>query len=194
MAITDQQWLDHANQNVQEFGNRQIMLKGVVSPPGSLPAPIGAFYKNQANGDRYEKTGTGHTDWELFSTGGAPGEHTHRDLKELRPCDPSLVVGDLVWESITTPGEVEEVINNTDTRRAVGIVTEKPTSTTAIVLFQGKVSGLSGLVIGKKVYCSAGGVITGVLPVSGYMQVIGDAISLTEVDFSPSHQRILRSV
>ena len=193
MAITDQQWLDHANQNVQEFSNRQIMLKGTVSPPGALPAPIGAFYKNQANGDRYEKTGTGDTDWELFATGGTPGDHNHRDLIEVRPCDASLVVGDLVWESVATPGNVEEVVNNTDNRRVVGICISKPTFTTAEILFSGRVSGLTGLTIGRKVYCSSGGVITGVLPTTGYIQVLGDAISLTEVDFSPSHQRILRS-
>ncbi len=192
MAITDQQWLDHANQNIQEFSNRQIMLKGTVSPPGELAAPIGAFYKNQSNGDRYEKVGSGDSDWELFSTG-VTEDHQHRDLKEIRPCDETLAVGDLVMESATTPGNVDEATSNTDSRRIIGICIEKPTSTTANILFTGKVTGLTGLTISAKVYCSTGGVITGVLPTTGYIQVLGDAISITEVDFSPSHQRILRS-
>lgn len=192
MAVTDQQFLDHSNENSQEFSNRQIMLKGTVSPPTNLPAPIGAFYKNQANGDRYEKTGSGDNDWTLFATGSV-GDHDHRDLVQERPCDASLAVGDLVWEDTTTPGNVEESVNNTDSRRVIGICIEKVTSTTARILFSGRVTGLSGLTAGAKIYCSVSGVITAVLPTTGYIQVLGDAISLTEVDFSPSHQRVLRS-
>lgn len=199
MPITDQQWLDHANQNVQEFSNRNILLRGDGAPSNiDDPAPFGSFYKDRLTGERYEQVevdpvSNGY-DWQLFETGGStPGEHDHRDLYEIRGCDSTLAVGDLVWESIANPGEVDEAVNNTDSRRIIGVCVEKPTSTTAKVMFKGRLTGLSSLTVGMKVYCSSGAVITAVLPVSGYVQVLGDAISSTEVDFTPSHQRILRS-
>ena len=186
MAVTDAQFLDHANENSQEFSNRQIMLKGTTSPP-VLAAPIGAFYKNQTNGDRYEKTGSNDSEWTLFGS-----SHYHNSLAISRPCDASLSVGDLVWECILTVGTVDQVINNTDKRRVIGLCIAKTSSTIARVMFIGEYAGLSGLTVGMKVYCSPTGVITSTVPATGYIQVLGDAISATEIDFSPSHMRVLR--
>jgi hypothetical protein len=186
MAVTDSQFLDHANENSQEFSNRQIMLKGNVSPP-VLAAPIGAFYKNQTNGDRYEKTSSPDDGWTLFGT-----DHDHSSLANSRPCDASLVSGDLVWESILTPGNVDKTINNIDKRRVIGLCIAKLSSTVARVMFLGERTGLSGLTVGMKVYCSPTGLVTSTVPATGYIQVLGDAISATEIDFSPSHMRVLR--
>lgn len=193
MAITDQQWLDHANQNVQEFGNRQIMLKGTVSPPGSLPAPIGAFYKNQANGDRYEKTGSAHTDWTLFGTGGTPIPGDADKVVATRNCAADLIVGDLVWQSLTLTDGVDECVNNTDKRRVIGVCIQKVTDTTAKIMVLGKLAALVGLNITEKVYCGTLGTITSTVPITGYVQVVGDAIGSDSCDFNPSHNQVLRA-
>ncbi len=192
MPVTDQQWLDHSNQNIQEFSNRQIMLKGTVSPPGALPAPIGAFYKNQVNGDRYEKTGPADTDWTLFGVSGTPADDAKR-IVDIRNCDASLTVGDLVWESTTIANGVDECTNNTDKRRVIGVCVQKVTDTTAEIMFRGALASLINLSVGDKVYCSPAGTITSTLPSSGYVQVLGDAYGEETCDFSPSHMQILRS-
>jgi hypothetical protein len=53
MAITDQQWLDHANQNNQEFSNLQILLK-CNGPPSnnSTPDRFVSLYNDNNNGNR----------------------------------------------------------------------------------------------------------------------------------------------
>ena len=195
MPITDQQWLDHSNQNVQEFSNRNILLRG-DGPPSNIddPAPFGSFYKNKLNGDRYEQIevdpiSNGYN-WQLFETGGS-ATNADKIVRE-RNCDISLSIGDLVWEGLTD-GEVDECINNTDKRRVIGICIDKPSDTVASIMFSGEITGLSGLINTQKVYCSPTGTITSTLPSSGYIQTLGDAGGTGKVDFLPAHNRIKRS-
>ena len=194
--VTDQQWLDHANQNVQEFSNRNILLKD-TGPPSNIndPAPFGSFYKDKNNGNRYEQIEvdpvTNGYNWQLFAVGGTAtaAEKVARD----RDCASSLAVSDLVWESSATPGNVDECTNNTDKRRVIGICIEKVSSTVGKIMFSGEISGLSGLTNTQKVYCSDVGVITSTLPPTGYVQTLGDAGGTGLVDFNPSHNQILRA-
>lgn len=194
MSVTNAQWLDHANQNVQEFSNRNVLLRQDGAPDNvNDPAPYGAFYKNKLNGDRYEQievdpVSNGYN-WQLFTT--SSSTPTNEDVVRVKNCDTSLSVGDLVWES-STAGKVDECINNTDKRRVIGVCIDKPTTTTASIMFEGEITGLSGIIIAQKVYCSAIGTITSTLPTVGYVQTLGDASGTTEVDFNPSHNQILR--
>jgi len=197
LTISDQQWLDHANQNNAEFANRQILLKG-DGPPSNVndPAPFGSFYKNNLTGDRYEQReldpNTNGYDWQLFQTGGAaPGEADR--LIEDRPCDSSLAAGDLVHESTTVAGGVDKVVNNTDGRLVIGICMAKPSATVASIMFIGAYTGISGFNTGAKVYCSPTGTLTYTLPTTGYVQVLGNTSDGSHMDFRPIMLQTLRA-
>ena len=73
MAVTDQQFLDHADLNNAEFANRQVTIRGDLDPrqaPG-YPGIMGWFYlsENVTPHARYEKVGPLDTDWETFTAG-----------------------------------------------------------------------------------------------------------------------------
>jgi hypothetical protein len=78
MAISDAQFLDHANQNNAEFANRQVTLRS-SGPPGSLIGLMGWYYLDDSKTpfERYEKTGPLDTDWTLGSSGGGTAPHNH---------------------------------------------------------------------------------------------------------------------
>jgi hypothetical protein len=103
-----------------------------------------------------------------------------------------LDVGDLVYESTSTAYKVDEVVDNTDDRLIIGICIDKPTSTTAKILFKGPLTGLSGYTAGKKIYCSASGSMTTVVPSTGYLQILGNVSNGTHIDFSPAMHQIKR--
>ncbi len=193
MAITNQQWIDHANQNNKEFSNRNILLKGDGAPSNTTtPAPFGSFYKDKLTGKRYEQTSLVGYDWQEFGSGGSVVVGETAFIAEERTCDSSLAVGDLVWESSSLLNGVDKCTNNTDLRRVIGICIEKPESEKGKILFRGKVSGFSGLSTAMKVYVGEDGRPTATVPVAGYMQIIGDAVSESTFDFSPSSTRVKR--
>jgi hypothetical protein len=74
----------------------------------------------------------------------------------------------------------------------VGYVTNKPTTTTAEILFQGTISGTFGLTKAGKVYLSASGGFDNAIPTGGYIQILGHAIDSDTVDFDPSNTKIKR--
>jgi len=203
LTITDQQWLDHVNQNNAEFANRQILLKGNGAPtsgsqndPNTTKAPFGSFYKDNLNGNRYEQievdpVNNGYN-WQLFTAGGNVSDEA-KSLIAIRNCDSTLSIGDLVWESTSNALEVIEVTNNIDSRLVIGICIDKPTSTTAKILFKGSLTNLSGYTAGKKVYCGTSGEMTSTVPSTGYLQVLGNCSDGTHIDFSPAMHQIKRT-
>lgn len=58
MALTDQQFYDHANQNNGEFANRRIVIKGTAIPGGSTIAPKYALYIRTTDNQEYINLGT----------------------------------------------------------------------------------------------------------------------------------------
>lgn len=70
--ITDIQFQQHVNIVREEFKNRQILLTD-SGPPGSLKAPVGAFYLDIASNDRYEKIDVNDGDWQLYTSENAQG-------------------------------------------------------------------------------------------------------------------------
>jgi hypothetical protein len=202
-TITDQQWLDHCNQNNHEFANRQILLRedgpptnGSQNNPNTTKAPYGSFYKNNLNGDRYEQVELNPVqngyNWQLF-TGSAVIIDKSKSIVDIRDCDSGLAVGDLVWESTAFANAVVEATNNTDSRLIIGICTSKPTSTTAEIMFAGPLSGLTSFAAGKKTYVSTTGQLTSLVPTTGYLQILGNCSDGTQVDFRPSMHHLLRS-
>jgi len=196
LTITDQQWLDHTNQNNQEFANRQILLKGDGPPSNTnTPAPFGSFYKDKLSNKRYEQVevnpGTNGYDWQLFDVGDIIVDNAKSIVGE-RPCDSSLSIGDLVHESTTVASGVDEVINNTDKRLVIGICVNKPSSTIADIMFIGPLTGVSGYSTGQKIYRSTSGSMTSVVPTTGYIQVLGNSSDGTALDFNPSMTHVKR--
>lgn len=110
---------------------------------------------------------------------------------EQRTCDVESVVGDMVMNSETVDNGVDSVVDNWDDRDVIGIITEKPTTTTCIVMTKGRVEGLSGLTKAQKVYLGADGAFTSTKPTDGYVRVVGHAIDADKVNFDPINTKIL---
>ena len=109
---------------------------------------------------------------------------------DTRTCDAGVSVGDLVCESSTITNGVDKVVSNTDVRSVIGFVVNKPTTTTAEILLKGKISGLSGITKGYKVYLSSAGTFTSTKPQYGYLHVLGHAVDADTIDFDPVNIKI----
>lgn len=107
--------------------------------------------------------------------------------------DAGSVVGDIVKESLTIDNKAEVATNNTSTNRAIGVIIEKVTLTTAIVKTLGQVDGYSGLTKGLEVFLSPTGTFTSTPPTTGYVQIMGFAISATQVYLEPGNFRAKRT-
>lgn len=188
MAVTDQQFLDHSNQNNEEFQNRQILLKGTTDPDqgAGVPAPISAMFINLDTLDRFEKVNSNDIGWIPISLTGGSGEA----VIQSKICIVSDAVGDLVAYHPTVDNGIIKLTTNTSVRRCIGVILSKVSDTEARVLLMGKVDSLSGLSPGARVYLSPTGNITSTLPTSGYLQTLGEAISTTEINFVPSTERV----
>jgi hypothetical protein len=109
---------------------------------------------------------------------------------ETRACDASLAPGDLVCESSSIINGVDKVTSNFETRDVIGYVTNKPTTTTAEILFQGTISGTFGLTKADKVFLSSNGGFTSIMPGAGYIKTLGQAIDADTIDFDPSITKV----
>jgi hypothetical protein len=110
-----------------------------------------------------------------------------------RNCLISTTVGDLVMESDIITNGVDSTSDNTDIRPVIGIVLEKPTTTTCKVLLVGTVQGFTGLTKARKVFLHTDGTIVSSLATTGYLQCLGTARDTDTVDFNPQLNRVKRS-
>jgi len=96
--------------------------------------------------------------------------------------DTGVVVGELVYASGSFAAD-EADNSAVGTGPAIGIVTAKPTTTTATVAFAGEVSVLSGLTVGADFFMGTNGsiILAGVLPTAtgSVIQKVGVAVSTT---------------
>ncbi len=107
-----------------------------------------------------------------------------------RTCDASALVGDFVVQGFLNANSVDVVSNNIDMRSVIGIIVEKPTTTDAIVMTKGVISGLAGMIKTQKVYLGADGKMTPIIPTDGYLQILGHAIDEDKVDFYPINTKV----
>ena len=103
------------------------------------------------------------------------------------------VVGDLVYPSGNLA--MTQADNSSITTQAVALIVEKPTSTTATLLFMGKVTGFAGLTAGNELFLGSSGAIvnkTG-LPTAAdaIIQKVGSAVDTTTFIFDPQLAIIL---
>ncbi len=94
-------------------------------------------------------------------------------------CEPTALIGDLVYLSRTVPDKVEVISVNVYDDLELGTINTKLTPTRCRVLIIGKLRGseyqLSGLQPGKTVFVGTDGQATTTAPVSGHRQAIGVA-------------------
>jgi len=103
------------------------------------------------------------------------------------------VVGDLVYPSGNLA--VTQADNSDISTQAVALIVEKPTSTTATLLFMGRVKGFAGLTFGDELFLGSSGAFvtkTGLPTSSGStIQKIGTAVNSTDFIFDPQIAVIL---
>ena len=122
----------------------------------------------------------------------SPDAQTSRAIILPFDCDAGAAVGDWVYPDPANDLKVLVNSNNTVIEETIGVIYEKPTTTTANVLIMGIATGYSGLTLGGKIFLSTSGVATQVPPTSGYVQVLGVAVSDTDVLIKPSTERVKR--
>ena len=104
--------------------------------------------------------------------------------------DPSSQPGDLVYQSLTIDKFGVVVTDNNTPAPAIGFILDKPTTTTANVTFIGIMDGQSGLTRGIQVWVHTDGSVTSTPPTTDYQQVLGYALSPTEIYFRPEFKRV----
>jgi hypothetical protein len=106
-------------------------------------------------------------------------------------CDNTATVSDIVYNDTSISNKVIVHTNNTLNVTTLGIIIEKPTSTTAVILILGNcLETYSGLNLSKKVWLSNTGSLTTVRPTSGYLQEIGICLDLNKVFVNINHMKI----
>jgi len=122
-----------------------------------------------------------------------PAGSTATSVDELFGCIVTVAVGDAVY--VSAPSTVDRAnANSALTAPAIGIVVSKPTGVTAVVRVSGTISGLAGLVAGRRYFLatSAGGLVTPPVDAGGNVaQVIGIATSTTTLMVNPEPTFVL---
>ncbi len=107
-------------------------------------------------------------------------------------CDATAQINDIVYQDATNPTKVITNVNNTELNISIGVIIGKPTTTTCVVLILGINDGYTGLSIGSKIFLDIDGTITETKPSSGYVQILGIAVSTTQIFFFSNAQRVLQ--
>lgn len=123
----------------------------------------------------------------LLVPGASGGSATQVVSATIFTVPAAVVVGDLVY--LTGADTADRADNTSETTTpARGIVLSKPTSTTAILVTSGEVSGFSGLTPGANQFLgTAGGLIESVAALidGNFVQRVGEAINATTLLFQP---------
>ena len=107
-----------------------------------------------------------------------------------RSCDSSANIGDFVTQSLLLINSVDVASDNSSVRSVIGQIVDKPTTTEAVIMTKGVITGLAGMIKTQKVYLGSDGKLTPDLPESGYLHILGQAIDEDKVDFYPINTKI----
>lgn len=110
---------------------------------------------------------------------------TGSDVITNLDCDASLAVGDLCVYAGPTLVKPSSNLNGVIPYGIVGVAYNKPLVNKVDILVAGLVSGLFGLTKGAPLFISSTGDYTHTCPATGNVQMLGFAISTTELAFSP---------
>lgn len=114
--------------------------------------------------------------------------------EETFDCDVGVAVGDFVYIDPINANTVIKNIDNTPDQPTIGIVINKPTTTTCRVAFSAEITGFSGLTQGQQVFLSTSGSLTSVPPTTNYVQMLGYALSPSKIKLEPYILRARRAV
>lgn len=107
-------------------------------------------------------------------------------------CTALDLVGDPVI--VSAPGEVTSFASNIYPDLCVGIIKEKSDSTTCIVVIAGILKSITtGLVANKAVFVSPTGGLTTTKPAAGHLQIMGTALSSTDMVVNVSSEKVIQS-
>jgi len=109
-------------------------------------------------------------------------------------CDGTLIVGDLVYLSSVLQSYVLKAENNKTENPVIGIVVKVSSANTVEVSHLGFFNVNTTLSMGHKVYVGADGYFTSDVLDTGYVQVLGVAISETRVYLNPELRRCQRMI
>lgn len=113
-------------------------------------------------------------------------------MSRVMDCAASVAVNDWVYQSTTVNNRAVKNVDNTISTPTIGIVTDKPTSTSCEVLLIGIYSGLS--LVDRGVFrLGTGGTATFTVPTTGYIQNLGVSFGDGTVFINPDKHRLLRS-
>jgi len=107
--------------------------------------------------------------------------------------DGSLTVGDLIYQSLTLDKYAIKVIDNLSEGPVLGRVLELLTGTEVKVLPIGEITVDAILLKGKNVFISAVGEFTSTVPLTGYVQFLGVALTPTSLYLDPELIRTKRA-
>lgn len=109
-------------------------------------------------------------------------------------CSVAEQVGDPVVFSETIDKKVERITSNIYNNLVVGIINEKPTPTTCIVIVSGILDNVTtGLSRGKAIFVSTTGGLTTTKPATGHLQIIGMALSATGLNVNIGTEKVIQS-
>ena len=130
----------------------------------------------------------------FVDTNGDPTEGIVDGVFETRNCAVDAAVGDLVFESDSITLGVDVADSNVDERTVIGIIIEKPTTSTATVCTSGRIEGLSGLTKAQRIYLSGTGKFSVEQMTYGYIHVLGHAVEENIIDFNPANTKIKQPI
>lgn len=110
---------------------------------------------------------------------------------QLMDCAAGVAVNDWVYQSSSTNNTAVTETTNTNTLPVIGLVKDKPTSTTCNVLVTGLYSGLA--LASRGVFrLGTGGTATFTVPATGYIQKLGMSFGNGTIFVKPEYMRLKR--
>jgi hypothetical protein len=119
-------------------------------------------------------------------TGGGSDQHE----RQFDHANVDLEAGDLVYQDILIPNQVNKAEDNLSTTPVMGIVKQVLSPTLAVVFLWGEIGAVNSLTPGVKVYVSPFGHLTTIQPSSGYVQTVGSIIDGDYLLFKPEQIRV----
>lgn len=181
------------NAQVVEIGDNCLLLNNDVTGAPTEDACVEIERGDEPNAQLYwDET----TDQWYHGTDGNLQPITQDAISTVKvefTCDASAAVYDWVIMSQTVTGKVESVVNNNYDDLIVGVICDKPTSTTCNVMMLGRLDGFAGLTPGFRVFVDTGGTPSTSKPPTGAVQVLGLAISTTEMLVDVQRSKVVQS-
>ena len=132
----------------------------------------------------------GLTNVSVGTPGGSPTPLPN--ISRVMNCSSGAAVNDWVYHSKVADDTVVVHTNNTIDVPTLGIITDKPTSTTADVLMLGLYSGLTISTRGV-IRLGTTGTATGAVVTTGYIQNLGQSFGNNVIFVNPDKHRLLRT-